>query len=304
MMSRRASPRARTTRIAPTAPCVPVDRVGAPVPRSGPPDAGPVTGETAPARAWKVDRSVAQGRPADPTTAGWTPAWPTAARRSSSGGLAVVAVAIYLATQTDRVLRPLRLAGRGIPRGPGGDPLPGPGLRRDRTATRCSRTSCPSRRRTAWRAGSLPFPPLPALLLLPFVAICGLRRPTTRRCSRCWRPWTWPSAGGCSGGWAARSWSGWPRRSSSPSGRCSGTPRSWRTTWYQAHIVAVGLLMLAVGLAMRADPAARDDEPGFEDPDAPPPMDPRAAAWRRERLASTRASSPSASCSAWRARRA
>ena len=44
MMSRRASPSARTTRTAPTAPCVPVDRDGAAVPRSVPPDAGPVTG--------------------------------------------------------------------------------------------------------------------------------------------------------------------------------------------------------------------------------------------------------------------
>ena len=44
MMRRRASPSARTIRTAPTAPCVPVDRDGAPVPRSDPPDAGPVTG--------------------------------------------------------------------------------------------------------------------------------------------------------------------------------------------------------------------------------------------------------------------
>ena len=35
------------------------------------------------------------------------------------------------------------------------------------------------------------------------------------------------------------------------------------TTWYQAHIVAVGLAMLAVGLALRADPTAQDDEPGL-----------------------------------------
>ena len=36
------------------------------------------------------------------------------------------------------------------------------------------------------------------------------------------------------------------------------------TTWYQAHIVAVGLTMLAVGLAIGADPAA--DEPDADGP--------------------------------------
>jgi hypothetical protein len=37
------------------------------------------------------------------------------------------------------------------------------------------------------------------------------------------------------------------------------------TTWYQAHIVAVGLAMLAVGVALGGDPAAQDDEPGLDD---------------------------------------
>ena len=68
-MSRRTRPSARTTRTAPTAPCVPVSRDGARVPRSVPPDRGASHRESAPARAWKVDRSVAQGRPADPAAA-------------------------------------------------------------------------------------------------------------------------------------------------------------------------------------------------------------------------------------------
>ena len=78
-----------------------------------------------------MDRSVAQGRPADPgrpdrpdarrpLAAGW---------RSPSGSLlAVAALAIYLRRpDVDRYLRPLRLAGGGVPRGPGRHPLPGPG---------------------------------------------------------------------------------------------------------------------------------------------------------------------------------
>ena len=65
------------------------------------------------------------------------------------------------------------------------------------------------------------------------------------------------------------------------------------TTWYQAHIVAVGLAMLAVGLAIRADPAAQADEPGLGERasavpvGAGPPTDGRrrAPATRRHRFA-------------------
>jgi hypothetical protein len=53
------------------------------------------------------------------------------------------------------------------------------------------------------------------------------------------------------------------------------------TTWYQAHIVAMGLALLAVGLALGADPAAQDDEPAPDAASATPPPPPR---WR-DRLA-------------------
>ena len=129
--------------------------------------------------------------------------------------------------------------------------------------------------------GLLPFPPLPALILLPFVAAFGLATDdqllfTTLAAvdvAICW--WmlgrlrldlmvrlatTIFFAFGTTFWYAAQQ----------------------TTTWYQAHIVAVGLAMLAVGLAIAADPAAQDDEPGFDDPDAVPP--PRPAAHRRDRL--------------------
>src|SRR5262245_35309067 len=102
MMSRRASPSARTIRTAPTAPCIPVACAGAPVPRAVPPAAGAVAG-IAPARAWKVDRSVAQGRPAD--AEGEEGSHPPLGRWLSiatGGVLAVAALVIYLATRTDR----------------------------------------------------------------------------------------------------------------------------------------------------------------------------------------------------------
>ena len=59
------------------------------------------------------------------------------------------------------------------------------------------------------------------------------------------------------------------------------------TTWYQAHIVAVGLAMLAVGLALGADPAAPDDEPGRVDVAVEPvePAPAAAASEARHRLA-------------------
>ena len=114
--------------------------------------------------------------------------------------------------------------------------------------------------------GLLPFPPLPAVILLPFVAAFGLATDdqllfTTLAAidvGMCW--WmlgrlridaavrlatTLFFAFGTTFWYAAQ----------------------LATTWYQAHIVAVGLTMLAVGLALRADPAAQDDEPAFDDPD-------------------------------------
>ena len=146
---------------------------------------GQSPGETAPARAWKVDRSVAQGRPADPTTAGWQPAWPD--RRTSAvigaGPGRGRAGAIYLRHPDRSLLRPFRVAGLGLPRGPGGDPLPRP-AGPDTHGNPCSRTSCPSPRATAWRAAACPSrrsQPSSWCRSSPWPAW----RPTTRPCSPC-----------------------------------------------------------------------------------------------------------------------
>ncbi len=114
--------------------------------------------------------------------------------------------------------------------------------------------------------GLIPFPPLPALILLPFVAAWGLAADdqavfTTLAATDvaiCW--------------WLLG------RLRIAPVARLAailffafGTvfwyTAQLATTWYQAHIVAVGLTMLAVGLALGADPAAQhdaDDEPERE----------------------------------------
>ena len=100
MMRRRARPSARTTRTAPTAPCIPVSRDAPECLARSRQMRGQSPG-TAPARAWKVDLSVAQGRPRTPRrTSGGTgcgvvpgpwpgPGWRRAARRPGRirGGL-------------------------------------------------------------------------------------------------------------------------------------------------------------------------------------------------------------------------
>jgi hypothetical protein len=111
--------------------------------------------------------------------------------------------------------------------------------------------------------GLIPFPPLPALILVPFVAAWGLSADdqtifTTLAAldvAICW--------------WMIG------RLRIRPVARLATTlffafgtvfwyTAQLATTWYQAHIVAVGLAMLAVGLAVGNDPDAQADEPGLD----------------------------------------
>ena len=143
----------------------------------GPTGCGASHRETAPARAWKVDRSVAQGRPEDPAERPADRCAPRVARLAVAGGVLLGRRSPWASTS---------------PPGPSastttssGRPRPSSRARR-RSATRSastaerarqlrsSRTSCRSPRPTASPRGLLPFPPLPAVLLLPFVALWGL----------------------------------------------------------------------------------------------------------------------------------
>ena len=106
--------------------------------------------------------------------------------------------------------------------------------------------------------GLLPFPPLPAVLLMPFVAVFGLATDdhllftilAAVDVGLCW--------------WMLG------RLDVRPAIRLAATlffafgtvfwySAQLATTWYQAHIAAIALLMLASGLALRADPAAEGD---------------------------------------------
>ena len=107
--------------------------------------------------------------------------------------------------------------------------------------------------------GLLPFPPLPAILLLPFVALWGLATDDQAiftilaavDVGLCW--WT---LGRLHLRLAVRALT----TVFFAFGSVFWFTAQITTTWYQAHIVAVGLTLLAVGFAVGADPGADDDE--------------------------------------------
>ena len=242
-MSRRARPSARTTRTAPTAPCVPVTRDGARVPRSVPRVAGPVTGERLlHERGRWSERSTGSAGRTPTTVRGRRTTRPRASRGVAIAVgvlLALVAVAVYGVTY-DRLATTTTSSGR-RPRSSRGTR---PSATRSRPAADCSgmrasRTSCRS----------------PPPTVSP--ARCCRSRRSRRSCccrsspSGVWRSTTqaifivlagvdvalcWWAIGGCRSASSSAS----RRRSSSPSARSSGSPpRSRRpgtrlTSWRSA----------------------------------------------------------------------
>ena len=205
-----------------------------------------------------MDRSVAQGGPPNPLVRPWPD--PAAARWIpvlTGLLLALAAMAIYLATRTDRYYdhfvwqAAAFLEGHAAIRYPveasGG--LHGNAYFQD---------VLPVATTDGVMRGLLPFPPLPALVLLPFVALWGLTTDSQAiftilaavDVAICW----WML-----GFLEVR-----------PSVRLGATvffavgtvfwyTAQVATTWYQAHIVAVGLCFVAIGLALRGDGDAGGD---------------------------------------------
>jgi hypothetical protein len=109
----------------------------------------------------------------------------------------------------------------------------------------------------------LPFPPLPAILLLPFVAAWGLA--TDQEAIAI-------GLGALGVGLAWWMLGGLRLRTSVRALTvgifATGTVWWWATavgsTWYLAHLVAANIALIAVGIALRRDPAAADDRPGGE----------------------------------------
>jgi hypothetical protein len=116
--------------------------------------------------------------------------------------------------------------------------------------------------------GLIPFPPLPALLLTPFVALWGLATDDQA------------IAGVLGALDVVLAWWMLGRLPIGTGARVVGTAffgfgtvffytAELGTTWYFAHVVAVGLALVAVGLALQADPDAAFDEDELPDPVEP-----------------------------------
>lgn len=109
----------------------------------------------------------------------------------------------------------------------------------------------------------LPFPPLPAIVLLPFVAIWGLAtdiRAVSVGLGAVAAGLAWWALGGLAVSRRIRL----ATTVFFAFGTVFWYAAQLGTTWFFAHVVAVTFLLLALGLALRADPAA-DEEPSEED---------------------------------------
>ncbi|HEV8545584.1 MAG TPA: hypothetical protein VGQ64_04790, partial [Candidatus Limnocylindrales bacterium] len=113
--------------------------------------------------------------------------------------------------------------------------------------------------------GDVPFPPLPAILLLPFVAAWGHDADGQ---------FIFAVVGAIDVGVAwwmlgrlpIRRWVRLATTVFLSFGTVLWYAAELGTTWYQAHVLAVGLALLSVGVALGADPDAARDEAELDDP--------------------------------------
>ena len=208
-----------------------------------------------------MDRSVAQGRPADPIAA--PRADPRTARLLALAvgvGLAVVALGIYLTTRTDRFYDHFVWQASAFLEGHAAIryPVLGSG---GSIGNAYFQDVLPVVTTDGVARGLLPFPPLPAVLLLPFVAVWGLATNdhllftilAAVDVAICW----WML-----GRLDVRVAIRLATTLFFAFGTVFWYAAQLATTWYEAHIAAVGLTMLACGLAVGADPAADADDDG------------------------------------------
>jgi hypothetical protein len=123
--------------------------------------------------------------------------------------------------------------------------------------------------------GDIPFPPLPAVVLLPFVAAWG-RMADGQQIFAILAAVDVGIAWWMLGRLPVRQAVRFAVTLFFAFGTVFWYSAQLATTWYQAHILAVGLAMLSVGVALRADPQAAVDEDDLPDDDladavAPPP---------------------------------
>jgi hypothetical protein len=114
--------------------------------------------------------------------------------------------------------------------------------------------------------GDIPFPPLPAVVLLPFVAMWG--HDTDGQ-------FIFALIGAIDVGIAwwvlgrlpIRRWVRVATTLFMAFGTVHWYSAQLGTTWYQAHVLAVGLALLGVGIALRADPDSAIDENDLPEPE-------------------------------------
>jgi hypothetical protein len=215
-----------------------------------------------------VDRSVAQGRPGNPAADRETDARLDRFVVVGLGvGLVLAALAIYLVTYVDRYYDHFVWQASAFLEGQAAIRYPVPGVG-NAQGNELFQDVLPVLSHDGVPRGMLPFPPLPAVVLMPFVALWGLATDDQRLftalaavdVATCW--WM-----------LGRLRLRLPVRLGTTIFFAFGTVFWYAaqnaTTWYQAHIVAVGLTMLAVGIALGADPdAAVEEEAGEAEAEA------------------------------------
>ncbi|HSL34467.1 MAG TPA: hypothetical protein VK871_12500 [Candidatus Limnocylindrales bacterium] len=113
--------------------------------------------------------------------------------------------------------------------------------------------------------GLIPFPPLPAIVLLPFVAAWG-RDADGQLIYAILAAIDVAIAWWALGGLPIRRWVRIAATVFFAFGTVFWYAAQIGTTWYQAHVLAVGLALLAVGIAIRADPDSAADEDDLPEP--------------------------------------
>jgi hypothetical protein len=167
--------------------------------------------------------------------------------------LALVALAVYLATHVDRFYDHFVWQAAAFLEGQAAIRYP-VGSSAERIGNWFFQDVLPVGRIDGVPRGLIPFPPLPALLLVPFVAVFGLEADdqllfvglAAIDVAICW--WMIGRLRVSTGVRAATT-------VFFAFGTAFWYTAQNTTTWYQAHIVAVGLTMLAVGLALESDAA-------------------------------------------------
>jgi len=201
-----------------------------------------------------LDRSVAQGRPPDARLDRWTdPATGRWLAIATGVALVLIALAVYTTTLTERYYDHFVWQAAAFLEGETAIRYPTP-------ENEIFQDVLPIVPRDGVARGQIPFPPLPALFLLPFVAIWGL----ATNDQLVFTVLAAIDVGICWWLLGRLPVSTLVRVATSlffAFGTVFWYAAQLATTWFQAHIVAVGLTMLGLGVALGRDRDAAEIDP-------------------------------------------